>query len=145
MRKRTNIEILLNDIFDIFNKDDEEIKNEGYYTGNIIGFEKGNKIKGTISKYDIVDGQQRITTFSLILLSIYCLSRINNIPETDKTLTNIKECLWKFINRNCKKELRSISLGSIEKECFQNLYNQCYDEPTKVLNFCRNYNKKNRL
>ena len=136
---KEQIQVLINDIFEVFNKDDEEIKNEGYYTGNIIVFDKGDKIKGTISKYDVVDGQQRITTFSIILLSIYSLAHINKIPETDKTLTTIKECLWKFIRRDCKKDLRAITLGSIEKECFQNLYNQCFDEPTKVLKFCENY------
>ena len=53
-----NIETLINDI---------QTEAEGYYLGNII-FTSNKDDKNTI---DIVDGQQRFTTISLILLSLY--------------------------------------------------------------------------
>ena len=90
---KEHIDILLNDIIEAYKS---ESKNEGYYTGNIIVFDKNDKINGLITKYDIIDGQQRITSFTLILLALYTKSLSIGVSETDKTLSNIKEALWKY-------------------------------------------------
>ncbi len=83
---KEQIEVLLTDISEAFNAEDRE---DGYYTGNIIVYDINNKVNGRISRYDIIDGQQRITTFSLILLVVYSLALISGVSETDLTLNRV--------------------------------------------------------
>lgn len=109
---KEQVEVLLNDIFEAY--EDEE-KEDGYYTGNIIVYDKNEKINGIITVYDVIDGQQRIATFSLILLAIYALALERKVSATDKTVSHVKEALWKFTDRKYKRELRAVRLNSIEK------------------------------
>ena len=51
---KEQIDVLLSDIIEAYKS---ESKNEGYYTGNIIVFDKNDKINGLITKYDIIDGK----------------------------------------------------------------------------------------
>ena len=90
---KEQINVLLSDIIGTYMSD---AKNDGYYTGNIILFDKNDKINGLITKYDIIDGQQRITSFALILLALYTLSLSIGVEETDKTIISIKSAIWKF-------------------------------------------------
>lgn len=139
---REQIDVLLDDIIKAYKS---ESKNEGYYTGNIIVFDKNDKINGIITKYDIIDGQQRITSFTLMLLALYTLSLSVGVNETDKTLNNVKEALWKYVNREYCKEYKTVMLNSIEKSCFSNLYDRCFDEPTTIISFCDNYHCESRF
>lgn len=133
---KEQVNVLLKDIF----KNYENVnKNEGYYTGNIIIYDKDSKIDGHITSYDIIDGQQRITTFSLILLATYSLAIINGASETDATILKVKEALWKIVNRKNQKEIRAVTLNSIEKTCYESIYNQCFEEPTNILEYCNKY------
>ena len=133
---KEQVEVLLKDIHEAYKSDEKE---EGYYTGNIIIYDKDNKVNGTILKYDIIDGQQRITTFSLILLAVYSLAISDGIPETDLTVNAVKSSLWKVVNREYKKELCVISLNSIEKKCFSDLFNAGFDNPHDLLDYCSKY------
>ena len=133
---KEQIDVLLNDIIEAYKS---ESKNEGYYTGNIIVFDKNDKINGLITKYDIIDGQQRITSFTLILLALYTKSLAIGVCDTDKILSNIKEALWKYFNRSYHKDHKAVSLNSIEKKVFSDLYDHCFDQPTTILSFCDNY------
>ncbi len=130
---KEQVEVLLKDIYEAYKSDERE---NGYYTGNIIIYDKNDKVNGTILKYDIIDGQQRITTFSLILLAVYSITRNAGIPETDLTVNAVKSSLWKIVNREYKKELCVVSLNSIEKKCFSDLFNAGYDNPEKLLDYC---------
>ena len=98
-----------------------------------------------ISKYDIIDGQQRITSFALILLSLYTLSLSIGVDENDKTLSNVKSALWKYVNREYNRNLRTVTLNSIEEKCFSELYDQCFNAPTDIINFCNNYKRNSRF
>ena len=137
---KEQIDVLLDDIFENY---ESESRSDGYYTGNIIIYDKDSKIDGHITSYDIIDGQQRITSFSLILLATYSLALINGANETDTTILKIKEALWKIVNRTNQKELRTVSLNSIEKECYNAIYDQCYDDPKNIFDYCNNYECKN--
>jgi uncharacterized protein with ParB-like and HNH nuclease domain len=130
------INVLLDDIFEAFKS---ESKDEGYYIGNIIVYDKSTKINGLITKYDIIDGQQRITSFSLILLALYTLSLSIGVSETDRTILKVKSALWKEENREFKKDFKSVTLNSIENKCFYDLYDYCFTEPTNIIKFCSNY------
>ena len=133
---KEQVNVLLSDIIEAYQSD---CKNEGYYTGNIIVYDKNDKINGLITKYDIIDGQQRITTFSLILMALYTLSLTMGVSETDRTLSRIKEALWKYVNRTYHKEYIAVTLNSIEKKCFSDLCNHCFDNPKTVIHFCDSY------
>lgn len=133
---KEQIDVLLSDIIGTYKSDE---KNDGYYTGNIIVFDKNDKINGLITRYDIIDGQQRITSFTLILLALYTLSLSVGVNETDKTLTNIKGAIWKYINREYHKEYKAVSLNSIEKKCFSDLCDRSFDQPKAIMSFCDSY------
>lgn len=139
---KEQIDVLLNDVIDAYKSDS---KNDGYYTGNIIVYDKNDKINGLITKYDIIDGQQRITSFALILLALYTLSLSIGVDETDKTLSNVKSALWKYVNREYNKNLRAVNLNSIEKKCFSDLYDCCFTSPANILKFCENYHCGSRF
>lgn len=133
---KDQVSILLEDLIKEF---ESESKNDGYYTGNLIVYDNNENINGLISKYDIIDGQQRITTFSLIFLAIYCLANENNIEDTDLTLSNVKKSLWKSEKRDFKKEYRAVNLNSIEKKCFEVFFDKCFDSPKDIIEHCQTY------
>lgn len=133
---KEQVEILLNDIAETYTSKDKE---EGYYTGNIIVYDVDDKVNGIISKYDIIDGQQRITTFSLILLSVYSLALISGAPETDTTIIRVKGALWKSLNRLYRKDLPVVTLNSIERKCFSDLFNKGFNDAEELEAFCRQY------
>lgn len=133
---KEQVEILLNDIAEAYASEDKE---EGYYTGNIIVYDVDDKVNGIISKYDIIDGQQRITTFSLILLSVYYLALISGVLETDMTINRVKGALWKILNRSYRKDLPVVTLNSIERKCFGDLFNKGVDDAKELEAFCRQY------
>ena len=133
---KEQVAVLLKDIFQAYTSVD---KTDGYYTGNLIIFDKNDKINGITQKYDIIDGQQRITTFSLILLAIYCKALITGHDISDSTIGTVRESLWKRINRECKREYLVVSLNSIEKKCFTELFNKAFDDPKKIIEHCNSY------
>jgi uncharacterized protein with ParB-like and HNH nuclease domain len=134
--ERDQVKVLLDDIYNAYIS---ENKDEGYYTGNIIVFDMDDKINGIISKYDIIDGQQRITTFALIMLSIYSLALTYGVSEIDETVSKVKGILWKRINRKFNKEYPIVTLSSIEKKCFYDLFNKGFDDATELDEYCRQY------
>lgn len=141
---KEQVDVLLEDLFKAYTED----KTSGYYVGNIIVHDSNSKINGNILKFEIVDGQQRITTFSLILLSLYCLALERGVSENDKTIQNIKTALWKYVDRKYLKELRTVNLNSIEKQAFQELYDYCYSASKvgfDIRKYCSKYKKKNKF
>lgn len=139
---KEQIEVLITDINEVFNSEDRE---DGYYTGNIIVYDINDKVNGRISRYDIIDGQQRITTFSLILLAIYSLALISGVSETDLTLNRVKGALWKVVNREYKKNLPVVTLNSIEKKCFSDLFNKGFDNPKDLEQYCNQYKTSSKF
>lgn len=139
---KEQVDVLMEDIIDAFYS---ESRDEGYYTGNIIVYDKNDKINGLITKYDIIDGQQRITTFSLVLLALYSLSISIGVDKNDPTLGNMKAALWKYVNREYNRDLKAVTLNSIEKKCFLDLYDHCFASPSTIISFCSNYHCKSRF
>lgn len=133
---KEQVKVLLDDIQEAYRGSDKE---DGYYTGNLIIYDKGEKINGIVVKYDIIDGQQRITTFSLILLAVYCIAVEDEIEMNDITVGGIRGSLWKVINREYKREYCAVTLNSIEKKCFSDLFNKAFDNPKKVLEYSSTY------
>lgn len=130
------IKVLFEDIYEAYTSDD---KDDGYYTGNLIIYDVDEKINGIISKYDIIDGQQRITSFSLILLAIFCKALNQGLDINDRTIGTVRESLWKILNREYKREYPAVALNSIEKKCFSDLFNKAYDDPKAIIGYCDSY------
>lgn len=130
------IRVLFEDIYEAYTSTD---KDDGYYTGNLIIYDVDEKINGIISKYDIIDGQQRITSFSLILLAIYCKALNLGLDINDRTIGTVRESLWKILNREYKREYPAVALNSIEKKCFSDLFNKAYDDPKAIIDYCDSY------
>ena len=133
---KEQVSVLLDDIYEAFTSEDKE---DGYYTGNLIVYDTDNKVNGRISRYDIIDGQQRITTFSLILLAVYSLALINDVSTDDMTFNKVKGALWKIVNREYKKDLPVVTLNSIEKKCFSDLFNKGFDNAKDLEQYCNQY------
>lgn len=138
------INVMLEDIFNAYYLPENE-KEEGYFIGSIYIHDRDEKLKGLIQKYEIIDGQQRLTTISLLLLSIYSQAIRHGISESEQTLTKVKESLWKYVDRSYDKNNRAVNLNSIEKDCFENLYNSCFDKPRNIIDYCNQYKVKNRF
>ncbi len=142
--EKEHVDVLLQDLYNAYKED----KTEGYYIGNIIVHDKNEKINGNILKFELVDGQQRITTFALMLLAFYCLSLQKGYPVSDATVQNIKSTLWKYIDRKFVKDYHTVNLNSIEKTAFRDLYDYCFHTESNgfnVMNFCDAYSKKNKF
>lgn len=138
------INVFLEDIFCAYSLPKTE-REEGYFIGSIYIHDRNEKLDGLIQKYEIIDGQQRITTVSLLLLTIYSLSKQYNISETKETFMEVKRALWKNKDDEYDKQNRTVSLSSIEGKCFERLYNSCFEKPKKILDFCNHYETKNNF
>ena len=134
---REQVETLLNDIDAQFKKD----RNLEYYMGNIIIFDKDQKTNGVIVNYDIIDGQQRTVTFSLLFLAIYCIANRLGFGN-DREIANLKDIIWHPIDRNNSRETRLVNISSTEKDCYENLYDQCFEKPIGIVKYCKDYETK---
>lgn len=85
-----NVEALFDDIL---NNDDE------YYVGNLLITPSGD----SSTEFDIVDGQQRITTISLYLLAIYY-----HLLRADNDDSKIKEFKSKEYKKKFNRALQDI-------------------------------------
>lgn len=141
---KEQVDVLLEDLYNAY----KENPNSGYYLGNIIVHDNNEKINGNIILFELVDGQQRITTCALLMLALLCITVKRGISENDRTVQNIKGVLWKEISRKYVKEDRTVNLNSIEKDAFEKLYDYCFDANTagfNIIKFCSNYKIKNKF
>lgn len=104
---------------------DTSVKNEEMllFTGTL--FIKTNRnVKNEYTEYDIVDGQQRTTTLSLVLMIL--LNILTKIDSDDDAVKEIKNYLWKKVDRKNNKDARVLTLGNIDQpimiELFDNLF-----------------------
>ena len=77
--------------FAIPDEDCDNFDEEGdmYFLGPIVSFPNEKKL-------EIIDGQQRITTLTLLLRVFYdCLSSMKNNKDVSKLAYKIEECVWK--------------------------------------------------
>lgn len=91
--KQEHCETLWNDIVDFF-KDSKNNSNDEYFLGSIVGFVNDNN-KNT---FEIIDGQQRITTLSLLFRALYKItSDLQYQTEQTKGYTKVfGKCLWGY-------------------------------------------------
>lgn len=117
--RSSHCEELLNDIRD---------NDKGYFVGSIIWIE---------NTHEIIDGQQRLTSLNLLLLSIYC--RFCEFETTDDLIYK-KSCLKRMIVYNDKNRLVLQKQGK-NKDDFEYLIN---DKLLKLPGFSMPKNYGNR-
>lgn len=82
--ERTEIEALINDV-----KQAMDLRKEAYYIGTLVTYARGNR------EYEVIDGQQRLTTIYLILqsLGVSCTSSLTYTSRSvsASTLKNLHE------------------------------------------------------
>lgn len=139
--KLTEVNSMLTDIFESYKEfkalSDEDKQKASLYVGNIILHKKAFEL------YDIIDGQQRITTFSIFLLAIYTKLFELNVDPNNRILIKIQSALWKLdMNEKPVQDKRVIELGSIDKQIMLDVFNEAYSQPLNLRNFINNYSIK---
>ena len=86
-----------------------------------------SSIRSNKNIYDVVDGQQRITTCVLLLVAI--LNRLYAFDDDNSkdVVTILRSLLWKKT-----KEFPVLELGSIESAFFKELMNELYDRKNVI-------------
>lgn len=131
---------LLDDIFSAYRSNTDQSRN-CLFTGQLFLRKMGKGSDGVKDKYEVVDGQQRLTTFSMILIAIFSIARKRGFKDEDKEIADLRSFLWKYSQsqRNYNKNERLITLSSIDKDLFQFIFDSAYDSPTEILKLVDGY------
>ena len=79
---------------------DFDADEDNYFMGTILFFKNGSK------EYEVIDGQQRIVTF-MLMLRAFCEAFGSAQDESIKKVRQkIEECIWKFDNDDNKESLK---------------------------------------
>ncbi len=114
----------INEAFDSFCKDGGENADDSVlFTGTIFIKTEAN-IRNEYTEYTVVDGQQRITTLTLLLMSV--LNRLYVTDSEDDVVGEIRNYLWKKEERKNNKEKRILTLGNIDKQILEDLFDELY-------------------
>lgn len=138
---RDEIVQLLNDIektyklYKVENGDNKNIHNEEMllFTGTLF-IKTEKNIKNTYTEYDIVDGQQRITTITLMLMAL--LNYFYKIESEDDAVKEIENYLWKKVDRKREKQLRVLTLGNIDQKIMIELFDKLFSK-NDIIEFAR--------
>lgn len=101
------------------------VKNEEMllFVGTLF-LKSGLNVKNTYTEYDIVDGQQRITTITLLFMAI--LNHLYIANSDDEAVIEIENYLWKKVDRKRDKNNRILTLGSIDKSIMVELFDKLF-------------------
>lgn len=126
------VSVLLQDINEYFNND------EDLFIGTIYAKNKGIKIS-QIYEYELVDGQQRIVTITFIFMSLYTLLVNKGVDLNAREILNIKNILWKYINRENNREVHLINSKALERNFINNLFENSFDSTINFEDYIKNY------
>ena len=137
----TEVNCLLDDLFTAYkNMPDNGV----YFTGQLFLRKQGKGIDGVKDKYEVVDGQQRLTTFSMILISILSIAKKRGFRDNEKEIAELRSYLWKYSRstREYNRTERLITLSSIDQEVFEFVFNAAFDNANEVVETVSNYTCK---
>lgn len=103
-----------------------------FFLGTVFLNHKGN-VSSNMTIYEIVDGQQRVTTIALLFLVMYASFYNSGLDQTDIDIKSIKDYLWKEKDLKNDRECRLITSGNLEKNTLENLFNWCFDNPKNFI------------
>lgn len=130
-------DILYEDIKNSYMEYNEENFN-GLFAGTIYLKNEGNPY-GRFNEYSIIDGQQRISTLTLLYLTIYIVACERKI-ENEKEMIIIKDFLWKYHDRENQKNKRLIELGNIDKNLLISIFDNVYSDSKNAYKTILEYN-----
>ncbi len=139
----SEVDTLLNDLFGAYRSRDNQPQS-CFFTGQLFLRKQDKGSDGVKDKYEVVDGQQRLATFSMILISIYSIAKKRGLDEANKNISDLRSFLWKYSHSSYdyNKNERLITLSSIDKEFFEFLFNSAYDNPVGILSLIDGYTTK---
>ena len=73
----------------------------------------GDYAEGTDKEIQVVDGQQRLTTFTMILIALYSIAIKRGLSEQIKDISDLKSYLWKYSSSVYSKDEPLLTLSSI--------------------------------
>jgi len=134
---------LLKDIFCGYNKR-KTYPDDELFTGTLFLRFKGKGADGVKDRYEIVDGQQRLATISMMLLSVYSIARIRGFDESVPDIVTIRSFLWKYSNQQYNKNERLLTLNSIDSDIFRFIFDSTFDDPSGIKNSLKGYNERGK-
>lgn len=136
-------EQLWNDIVDFFNDEDRKPEDE-YFLGSIVMYKQNNR-------QNIIDGQQRTISLSLLLKALYVKAYKDRSEETKNLVAMLESCLWDIDDISGKADYNALHLQSdiiteededILKQILTNEYRlENNDIETKIKKVKSNYEK----
>ena len=119
---------LWEDFINKLNERQNKQKIHPHYTGSIVLFHE-NTTTSTISTYNVIDGQQRLTTFQLLIASFreVCRKHLDNdslIKELDKFLFNDKS----FGDKDYENQKYKLEPTKFNRDIFKSIVGNTYDE-----------------
>lgn len=109
-------------------RDLDNIGSDGTHFFGTIVFMSGTHVAGGTNEIDIVDGQQRITTVSILLCAIRDhLRETYDEDDIAQRVESIDENLW-IVNRDGEKQGMRLNLGNLDRESYQSLVNGYINE-----------------
>ena len=114
--------------FDDLWNDLNSIDPEGSHFFGTIVFMSGTHVAQGTNEIDIVDGQQRITTVSILLCAIRDHLEANYTEdEIGQRMESIEENLW-IIDRDGNRQGMRLTLGNLDHDSYESLVNGYIDE-----------------
>ena len=115
---------------------EESMTHNKYWFAGTLYIKQKKMINSSLYEYDIIDGQQRMTTLALILIAMQTLLAKQN------TGSNIIQ----DINDNLIKESHFLLQNEgIEKNIFKYIFENAYISPSKLLENLEIYHVKNKI
>lgn len=136
----SEVKCLLDDLFDAYHNNPDGV----YFTGQLFLRKQGKGSDGVKDKYEVVDGQQRLTTFSMILISILSMAKSRGFQDNEKDIADLRSFLWKYsrTKQEYYKDERLITLSSIDKDLFVFIFDAAFDNAQSVKDTVDNFSCK---
>lgn len=119
------------EISEFLNDIKQNYKNQDFLFAGTVYLNTDERINSALTKYNIIDGQQRIITLFLIIISYYTLAFKNKV-ENENEINRIKSLLWKSSEVNNRKlDQKQVLLETmgIEKNLIKLISDTAFSEP----------------
>ena len=128
---KDEIEEFINDLIDA------QTQNKHWFAGTLY-IKLKNKINSSLYEYDIIDGQQRLTTVTAILIVMQTLFLKSKEPNAKEVIKDIQEKLY-------KEDKYLIENEGLEKGIVKDIFENACQDPINVMERLQIYHNKNKI